>query len=119
MNTGNQLQPAKVLTIGGSDSGGAAGIQADLKTWTALAVYGMSVITTVTAQNSQEVAAAHYLYPGLVKAQLDAIFSDYGARYVKTGFIGKENLIKIIGRLGAASDYRWAHQSCAVKKSER
>lgn len=91
-------QPKKLLTIGGSDSGGAAGIQADLKTWTALAVYGMSAITAVTAQNSLEVKAAQYLPPHLLSAQIDAVLSDYGADAVKTGFIGRSDLITVIGQ---------------------
>ncbi len=96
MDTESQTQPTKVLTIGGSDSGGAAGIQADLKTWTALGIYGMSVITAVTAQNSVEVTAVHYPPPDLVTAQIDAVLSDYGAHAVKTGFIGKVELIEVI-----------------------
>ena len=82
-------EPAKALTIGGSDSGGAAGIQADLKTWTALGVYGMSAITAVTAQNSVTVAAVHYLPPEMVGAQITAVLTDYGAGAIKTGFLGQ------------------------------
>jgi hydroxymethylpyrimidine/phosphomethylpyrimidine kinase len=89
-------QPAKVLTIGGSDSGGAAGIQADLKTMTVLGVYGMSVITVVTAQNSLSVAGVFQLPPEFVASQLDAVLSDYGAHGTKTGFIGQIGLIKVI-----------------------
>jgi hydroxymethylpyrimidine/phosphomethylpyrimidine kinase len=89
-------EPAKVLTIGGSDSGGAAGLQADLKTWSALRVYGMSVVTAVTAQNSVEVAVVEYLPPELVTAQLETVLSDYGAVALKTGFIGRRNLIEAI-----------------------
>jgi hydroxymethylpyrimidine/phosphomethylpyrimidine kinase len=89
-------EPVKVLTIAGSDSGGAAGLQADLKTWTALAVYGMSVVTAVTAQNSVEVAGIQYLPVEFVLAQLEAVLSDYGAQAVKTGFIGQAELITAI-----------------------
>lgn len=88
--------PPKVLTIGGSDSGGAAGIQADLKTWTALAVYGMSAITAVTAQNSTAITAVHYLPPNLVSAQITAVLSDYDAAAIKTGFIGKSQLVAAV-----------------------
>ena len=88
--------PAKVLTIAGSDSGGAAGMQADLKTWAALGVYGMSVVTAVTAQNSVAVTAVHPLPADFVAAQLDAVLSDYGADAVKTGFIGRVDLIQTI-----------------------
>jgi hydroxymethylpyrimidine/phosphomethylpyrimidine kinase len=87
-------QPVITLTIGGSDSGGAAGIQADLKTWTALGVYGMSVITAVTAQNSLRVEAIHYLPPEMVAAQVDAVLFDYGAQAIKTGFLGRADLIE-------------------------
>ncbi|MGB3713360.1 MAG: bifunctional hydroxymethylpyrimidine kinase/phosphomethylpyrimidine kinase [Candidatus Promineifilaceae bacterium] len=89
-------QPTKILTIGGSDSGGAAGIQADLKTLTVLGVYGMSVITIVTAQNSLHVADVYQLPPEFVASQLDAVLSDYGAQGTKTGFIGQASLIKVI-----------------------
>jgi hydroxymethylpyrimidine/phosphomethylpyrimidine kinase len=96
--------PPKVLTIGGSDSGGAAGIQADLKTFSALRVYGMSVITVVTAQNSVGVQAIHFLPNEFVAAQLEAVLSDYGAAAIKTGFTGRSDLIQTIAvRL---QDYR-------------
>jgi hydroxymethylpyrimidine/phosphomethylpyrimidine kinase len=94
--------PAKVLTIAGSDSGGAAGLQADLKTFTALKVYGMSAITAVTAQNSVRVAAVHYLPADFLAAQLDAVLSDYGAAAAKTGFIGRVDLIETIANRIAA-----------------
>ncbi|MDX1686631.1 MAG: bifunctional hydroxymethylpyrimidine kinase/phosphomethylpyrimidine kinase [Candidatus Promineifilaceae bacterium] len=89
-------EPAKVLTIAGSDSGGAAGLQADLKTFTALGVYGMSVVTTVTAQNSVRVEGVHSLPAAFVSQQIDAVLSDYGAAAVKTGFIGRAELVETI-----------------------
>lgn len=85
--------PQKVLTIAGSDSGGAAGLQADLKTLTALGVYGMSAVTAVTAQNSVSVDEITWMSPQFLAAQLDAVLSDYGADAVKTGFLGKPELI--------------------------
>ena len=92
------VEPVKVLTIGGSDSGGAAGIQADLKTMTLLGSYAMSVLTVVTAQNSQAVTGAHFLPPDFVTEQLHAVLSDYGAAAIKTGFIGRAALIEAIAR---------------------
>ncbi|MFZ0547336.1 MAG: bifunctional hydroxymethylpyrimidine kinase/phosphomethylpyrimidine kinase [Candidatus Promineifilaceae bacterium] len=89
-------EPAKVLTIAGSDSGGAAGLQADLKTFTTLHVYGMSVVTAVTAQNSVAVTAVHPMPPEMVAAQIDAVLSDYGAAAVKTAFIGRVDLVEVI-----------------------
>ena len=86
-------EPVKLLTIGGSDSGGAAGIQADLKTWTALGGYGMSVITAVTAQNSLTVQDVAWMTPQFVQSQLEAVLSDYGATAVKTGFLGRAELV--------------------------
>lgn len=91
-------EPAKVVTIAGSDSGGAAGLQADLKTWTALGVYGMSVVTAVTAQNSVQVDEVQYMSPGFVSAQMKAVLSDYGASAIKTGFIGRAELVKVIAQ---------------------
>ena len=90
------VHPPLVLTIAGSDSGGAAGLQADLKTFAALDAYGMSAVTVVTAQNSQRVQQAHVLTPELVTAQIDAVLSDYGAAAIKTGFIGSVDLIASI-----------------------
>lgn len=89
-------RPVRLLTIGGSDSGGAAGIQADLKTFTALGVYGMSAITVVTAQNSVEVTGVSFMSPDFLGQQLDAVLSDYGTDAVKTGFIGNADLIQTI-----------------------
>jgi hydroxymethylpyrimidine/phosphomethylpyrimidine kinase len=97
-------EPLKVLTIAGSDSGGAAGLQADLKSFTALGAYGMSVVTAVTAQNSQEVRAVLPMTAELVEQQLRAVFDDYGAEAVKTGFIGQAALVSVIGR--SLAEYR-------------
>lgn len=92
----NTSQPLKALTIGGSDSGGAAGIQADLKTWTALGVYGMSAITAVTAQNSVAVLEVSTMPPELVARQITAVLSDYGAQGIKTGFLGSTSLVQAV-----------------------
>ena len=88
--------PLPLLTIAGSDSGGAAGLQADLKTWAALGAYGMSAVTAVTAQNSARVAAVHYLPPEMIAAQIDAVLSDYGAAAIKTGFLGRVEIIAVV-----------------------
>lgn len=95
-------EPAKALTIAGSDSGGAAGLQADLKTFTALGVYGMSVVTVVTAQNSVRVEGVHSLPAAFVSRQLDAVLSDYGAVGIKTGFIGSADLVETVAEQLAA-----------------
>jgi hydroxymethylpyrimidine/phosphomethylpyrimidine kinase len=96
--------PLKVLTIAGSDSGGAAGLQADLKSFAALGAHGMSVVTAVTAQNSQQVRAVFSLPAELVESQLQAVLDDYGADAVKTGFIGQAALVAPIAR--QLADYR-------------
>lgn len=88
----------KILTIGGSDSGGAAGIQADLKTITVLGGYGMSVITAVTAQNSHQVAGVQWIEPAFVQKQIEAVLSDYGADAIKTGFLGRVDTIQTIAQ---------------------
>lgn len=91
-------EPPIVLTIAGSDSGGAAGLQADLRTFAALAVYGLSVVTVVTAQDSTAVTGVHPLPPAFVAAQLDAVLADYGAVAAKTGFIGSAGTTAIIAQ---------------------
>jgi hydroxymethylpyrimidine/phosphomethylpyrimidine kinase len=76
------------LTIAGSDSGGGAGIQADLKTFAALGVYGATVITALTAQNTKGVAAIHNVPPDFIAAQMEAVFSDLNIGAVKIGMLG-------------------------------
>ena len=85
-----------VLTIAGSDSSGGAGIQADIKTCSALGVYAMSVITAVTAQNSRGVITAEALSPEIVKAQLKAVLDDLTPNAVKIGMIPNETIAKVI-----------------------
>jgi hydroxymethylpyrimidine/phosphomethylpyrimidine kinase len=86
----------RVLTIAGSDSGGGAGIQADLKTFAALGVYGTSVITAITAQNTLRVSKIFALSTDLVAAQIDAVLQDIGAQALKTGMLANAALIEII-----------------------
>jgi hydroxymethylpyrimidine/phosphomethylpyrimidine kinase len=86
------------LTIAGSDSGGGAGIQADLKTFAALGVYGASVITSVTAQNTLEVAGIHDLPPEFVVLQLDTVARDLPIDAIKTGMLSNAGIIRAISR---------------------
>jgi hydroxymethylpyrimidine/phosphomethylpyrimidine kinase len=96
--------PARVLTVAGSDSGGGAGIQADLKTMLALGVHGMSVLTAVTAQNSLGVQGAWELPEEAVRAQFRAVADDIGVQAVKTGMLFSAALTAtvagLIGGLG-------------------
>jgi hydroxymethylpyrimidine/phosphomethylpyrimidine kinase len=82
------------LTIAGSDSGGGAGIQADLKAFAAARVFGMSAIVALTAQNTVGVTAVHELPPEFVIAQLDAVFSDVGVDAVKTGMLFSRRIVE-------------------------
>jgi hydroxymethylpyrimidine/phosphomethylpyrimidine kinase len=86
----------KALTIAGSDSGGGAGIQADLKTFSAFRVFGMSVVTAVTAQNSVGVRAVENLPPQFVAAQLDAVLGDFGADAAKIGMLSTAPIIRAV-----------------------
>lgn len=87
-----------VLTIAGSDSCGGAGIQADLKTFSALGTYGMSVITAVTAQNTQGVLDVQDITPDIVEKQIEAIFDDINVDAVKIGMVSNSNTIKTIAK---------------------
>ncbi len=86
----------KALTIAGSDSGGGAGIQADLKTFIAHGVYGASVLTAITAQNTVGVRAVQLLEPALVVAQIEAVLDDIGADAIKTGMLGSAEIIRAV-----------------------
>ncbi|MEA2906685.1 MAG: hydroxymethylpyrimidine/phosphomethylpyrimidine kinase [Alphaproteobacteria bacterium] len=91
------------VTIAGSDSGGGAGLQADLKTFSALGVYGASVVTALTAQNTQGVTAIHDVPPEFITAQIDAVFSDLDVTAVKIGMLSQAAVIEAV----AAGLARW------------
>lgn len=95
---------ARLLTIAGSDSGGGAGIQADLKTFAAHRVYGMCAITAVTAQNTCRVTAVHEIPPEVVTAQIDAVFDDLGVDAVKIGMLSSAPIVLAV----AAALERWS-----------
>jgi hydroxymethylpyrimidine/phosphomethylpyrimidine kinase len=94
---------AIAVTIAGSDSGGGAGIQADLKTFSALNVYGASVITAITAQNTARVSAIHDIPAHMIAAQIDAVFSDLAVNAVKVGMLSAPLAIATV----AAGLDRW------------
>ncbi|MFJ9926517.1 MULTISPECIES: bifunctional hydroxymethylpyrimidine kinase/phosphomethylpyrimidine kinase [Streptomyces] len=94
----------RVLTVAGSDSGGGAGVQADLKTMLALGVHGMSVITAVTAQNSVGVQGAWELPVAAVRAQYRSVVDDIGVQAVKTGMLGSAELVEAVAELISGTD---------------
>jgi hydroxymethylpyrimidine/phosphomethylpyrimidine kinase len=96
--------PPRVLTVAGSDSGGGAGIQADLKTMLALGVHGMSVLTAVTAQNSLGVQGAWELPVEAVRAQYRSVVDDIGVQAVKTGMLASAPLVEAVAELLAGTD---------------
>ncbi len=102
------MMTAIAVTIAGSDSGGGAGIQADLKTFSALGVYGASVITALTAQNTLGVTAIHDVEPEFVTAQMHAVFSDLGVDAVKIGMLSRPDVIGAVARGLADHDVRQA-----------
>jgi hydroxymethylpyrimidine/phosphomethylpyrimidine kinase len=89
----------RALTIAGSDSGGGAGIQADLKTFSAFRVFGMSVITAVTAQNSMGVQGVENLPPAFVAQQLDSVLDDFGADAAKCGMLSTAPIIEAVAEV--------------------
>lgn len=86
----------RALTVAGSDSSGGAGIQADLKTFTTLRVYGLSVLTSVTAQNTVEVSGVHDLPEQFVGLQIDAVMSDIGCDAAKLGMLSNEKIVETV-----------------------
>jgi len=99
----DRLQPTPdtpiALTIAGSDSGGGAGIQADLKTFSALGVYGASVITALTAQNTVAVTAIHTAPSDMVEAQLHAVLDDLNVKTIKIGMLSSVDVISVVSRV--------------------
>jgi hydroxymethylpyrimidine/phosphomethylpyrimidine kinase len=92
----DRSRPSRALTVAGSDSGGGAGIQADLKTFQALGTYGMSVITALTAQNTVGVHGVHEVPAAFVRQQLDVVLDDLGADAVKTGMLATAEVIAAV-----------------------
>lgn len=87
---------ARVLSIAGSDSGGGAGIQADLKTFSALGCYGMTAITAITAQNTLGVRGIHGIPPEMLKAQIDAVVQDIGVDAIKIGMLHAPEVVHVV-----------------------
>jgi hydroxymethylpyrimidine/phosphomethylpyrimidine kinase len=86
------------MTIAGSDSGGGAGIQADLKTFAALGVYGTSTLTAITAQNTIGVAGVHEIPTNIIAAQIEAVITDIGADAVKTGMLSSSAIVEVVAQ---------------------
>src|SRR5574337_1929165 len=93
-----QRRYVRVLSIAGSDSGGGAGIQADLKTFGALGCYGMTAITAITAQNTQGVVAVEGIAPAMVLAQIKAVVEDIGVDAVKDGMLHSPALVEVVAQ---------------------
>lgn len=91
-------RPAVILTVAGSDSGGGAGIQADLKTFTALGCHGVTALTALTAQNSMGVQGVHQVPPDFVAAQVESVMSDLRPAAAKTGMLASAPIIKAVAR---------------------
>lgn len=97
---------ACALTVAGSDSGGGAGVQADLKTFAARGVYGTSVVTALTAQDTRTVHRVMVVPPAFVRAQVDAVLDDLGADAVKTGMLGSAAVVAAVADAFAAHRVR-------------
>lgn len=106
-STANEKHYPRVLSIAGSDSGGGAGIQADLKTFSALGCYGMTAITALTAQNTQGVRGIHGVPPEFLAAQLEAVLEDIGADAVKIGMLHAPEIVRVVAQ--AIRKYKLKH----------
>jgi hydroxymethylpyrimidine/phosphomethylpyrimidine kinase len=93
---GEPARRPRALTIAGSDSGGGAGIQADLKTFSALGVFGMTAVTAVTVQNTLEVSGYEAISPGIVADQITAVVSDIGVDAAKTGMLASAAIVEAV-----------------------
>jgi hydroxymethylpyrimidine kinase/phosphomethylpyrimidine kinase len=95
--------PPTALTIAGSDSGGGAGAQADLKTFAAHGVHGTSALTAVTAQNTAEVRGVVALDPDFVRLQIETVLDDFDVRSVKTGMLANRAIVEVVADLAAGA----------------
>ncbi|MEM3151226.1 MAG: bifunctional hydroxymethylpyrimidine kinase/phosphomethylpyrimidine kinase, partial [Candidatus Bathyarchaeia archaeon] len=111
------MKTPKALTIAGSDSSGGAGIQADLKTFAALKVYGMSVITAITAQNTIGVTEVHEVPPKIVKAQIEAVMEDIGVDAVKTGMLYSKDIIEVVAEEAEKYNFKMVIDPVMIAKS--
>ncbi|MBC7597747.1 MAG: bifunctional hydroxymethylpyrimidine kinase/phosphomethylpyrimidine kinase [Polaromonas sp.] len=93
-----EFEYPRVLSIAGSDSGGGAGIQADLKTFAALGCFGMTAVTALTAQNTQGVRAIHGVPPDMLRDQIDAVIEDMGADAVKIGMLHSPEIVQTVAK---------------------
>jgi hydroxymethylpyrimidine kinase/phosphomethylpyrimidine kinase len=100
------MTPPTVLTIAGSDPSGGAGIQADLKTFSALGAYGMAVVTALTAQNTQTVAGVHEAPAEFVALQIDTLFADITPDAVKTGMLANVAIIEVVAAKAKEHSFR-------------
>ena len=105
----------QVLTIAGSDSGGGAGIQADIKAMSANGVFAMSAITAVTAQNTEEVTDVFELPLSIVAAQIDAVFDDFDVSAVKTGMLSSAEIVKVVAKFTGMWDSATAQRNTAAQ----
>lgn len=103
----SDITPPRVLTIAGSDSGGGAGIQADLKTFAALGVYGLSAVTAITAQNTRGVSRTEAVSAKMVGAQMEAVVTDIGVDAVKIGMVWSVETIRAVGEF--LKRHKFAH----------
>ncbi len=98
-DTTAMTQTPIALTIAGSDSGGGAGVQADLKTFAALGVFGASVVTALTAQNTTSVRAIHLAPPEIVAAQIEAVLEDFAVAAIKIGMLGSAEIAGVVAEM--------------------
>ncbi|PWK92790.1 bifunctional hydroxymethylpyrimidine kinase/phosphomethylpyrimidine kinase [Fulvimonas soli] len=102
-----RIPPPIALTIAGSDSGGGAGIQADLKTFQALGVHGLSAVAAITSQNTRGVTAVHPVPLKHIRSQIAAVFDDFPVAAVKTGMLGSAAITRLVAREMAARKPAW------------
>ncbi|HEV2369215.1 MAG TPA: bifunctional hydroxymethylpyrimidine kinase/phosphomethylpyrimidine kinase, partial [Acidimicrobiales bacterium] len=96
------MTPPVALTVAGSDPGGGAGIQADLRTWAALGVHGTTVVTALTVQDTRAVHALHRVEPGVIRAQLDAVVADLPPAATKTGLLAARPVVELVAEAASA-----------------